>query len=282
MSLAFLITAHQQPGQLAQLLHCIQHPDCLYLVLPDRKTLSGDAPALQAVARRHANVIIAPPRDMRWASWSLMQARLDGMAQLLARPEPWKMLINLSGQDLPLRPIEQIIATFRGQEHCNFIDHFDPLSRWADPYARIHRIRIEPPFSSTGINLPRLRIDRWRKELGDARYVGSRPYLVLNRAFCQHMIESPQLPAWRRAMARTYRPDEVMIQSFIMNSPFADSVRQQSFHDEVFDEGASHPRVLTMADRERLARSDKLFARKFDVGVDAEIVRQLVQQLKSG
>ena len=82
MSLAFLITAHQQPEQLAQLLYCIQHPDCLYLVLPDRKTLSGDEPALQAVARRHPNVLIAPARDMRWASWSLMAARLDPYRQV--------------------------------------------------------------------------------------------------------------------------------------------------------------------------------------------------------
>lgn len=282
MSLAFLITAHQQPEQLAQLLYCIQHPDCLYLVLPDRKTLSGDEPALQAVARRHPNVLIAPARDMRWASWSLMAARLDGMAQLLERPEPWKMLINLSGQDLPLQPVERIMATFEGQEDSNFVDYGDPLTRWADPYARIHRIRLELPFRAHGTNLPKLRVDRWSRLLGNARYVGGRPYLVLNRAFCQHMLSSPQLTNWRRAMRHAYRPDEVMIQSFIMNSPFADSVRQQAFHEEVFEDGSSHPRVLTMADREWLERSDKLFARKFDVGVDAEIVRHMVQRLKQG
>lgn len=280
MSLAFLITAHQQPEQLAQLLYCIQHPDCIYLVLPDRKTLSGNEPALQAVARRHSNVLIAPARDMRWASWSLMDARLDGMARLLARPEPWKMLVNLSGQDLPLKPIERILSAFEGQQEHNFIDYFDPLTQWADPYARIQRIRVEPPFTGKGINLPRLRIDRWRRHLGNARYVGSRPYMVLNRAFCQHMMNSPELANWKNAMLRTYRPDEVMIQSFIMNSPFADSVRQQRFHEEIFEDGASHPRVLTMADQTLLDNSDKLFARKFDIGVDAGIVRHLIQGLQ--
>ena len=37
MRLAYLIIAHQLPEQLAQMLYCIQHPDNLYLVIPDSK-----------------------------------------------------------------------------------------------------------------------------------------------------------------------------------------------------------------------------------------------------
>ena len=53
MRLAYLIIAHQQPEQLAQMLYCIQHPDNVYLVMPDSKGLTGSEPALQAVVRRH-------------------------------------------------------------------------------------------------------------------------------------------------------------------------------------------------------------------------------------
>ena len=48
MRLAYLIIAHQQPEQLAQMLYCIQHPDNVYLVMPDSKGLTGSEPALQA------------------------------------------------------------------------------------------------------------------------------------------------------------------------------------------------------------------------------------------
>lgn len=279
MRLAYLIIAHQQPEQLAQMLYCIQHPDNVYLVMLDSKGLTGSEPALQAVVRRHPNVFIAPARDMRWASWSLMQARLDGIRELLARPEPWEVLINLSGQDFPLKSQEEIRAFFAANEGRNFLDIVEPEKVWNDPYARIQRIRLEPPFMKSGWNVPKLRIDRWSRHLGQARYVGGRPYMVLTRSFCQHLIESSHLPRWVKTLRHGYRPVEVLPHSFIMNSPHADTVENRLLHEEDWSAGGSHPKVFTLADRERLERSDKLFARKFDSRQDNEILRVLEKRV---
>ena len=279
MRLAYLIIAHQQPEQLAQMLYCIQHPDNVYLVMPDSKGLTGSEPALQAVVRRHPNVFIAPARDMRWASWSLMQARLDGIRELLARPEPWEVLINLSGQDFPLKSQEEIRAFFAANEGRNFLNIVEPEKVWNDPYARIQRIRLEPPFMKSGWNVPKLRIDRWSRHLGQARYVGGRPYMALTRSFCQHLIESSHLPRWVKTLRHGYRPVEVLPHSFIMNSPYADTVENHLLHEEDWSAGGSHPKVFTLADRERLERSDKLFARKFDSRQDNEILRVLEKRV---
>ena len=279
MRLAYLIIAHQQPEQLAQMLYCIQHPDNVYLVMPDSKGLTGSEPALQAVVRRHPNVFIAPARDMRWASWSLMQARLDGIRELLARPEPWEVLINLSGQDFPLKSQEEIRAFFAANEGRNFLDIVEPEKVWNDPYARIQRIRLEPPFMKSGWNVPKLRIDRWSRHLGQARYVGGRPYMALTRSFCQHLIEASHLPRWVKTLRHGYRPVEVLPHSFIMNSPYADTVENRLLHEEDWSAGGSHPKVFTLADRERLERSDKLFARKFDSRQDNEILRVLEKRV---
>ena len=279
MRLAYLIIAHQQPEQLAQMLYCIQHPDNVYLVMPDSKGLTGSEPALQAVVRRHPNVFIAPARDMRWASWSLMQARLDGIRELLARPEPWEVLINLSGQDFPLKSQEEIRAFFAANEGRNFLDIVEPEKVWNDPYARIQRIRLEPPFMKSGWNVPKLRIDRWSRHLGQARYVGGRPYMALTRSFCQHLIESSHLPRWVKTLRHGYRPVEVLPHSFIMNSPHADTVENRLLHEEDWSAGGSHPKVFTLADRGRLERSDKLFARKFDSRQDNEILRVLEKRV---
>ena len=279
MRLAYLIIAHQQPEQLAQMLYCIQHPDNVYLVMLDSKGLTGSEPALQAVVRRHPNVFIAPARDMRWASWSLMQARLDGIRELLARPEPWEVLINLSGQDFPLKSQEEIRAFFAANEGRNFLDIVEPEKVWNDPYARIQRIRLEPPFMKSGWNVPKLRIDRWSRHLGQARYVGGRPYMALTRSFCQQLIESSHLPRWVKTLRHGYRPVEVLPHSFIMNSPHADTVENRLLHEEDWSAGGSHPKVFTLADRERLERSDKLFARKFDSRQDNEILRVLEKRV---
>ena len=216
---------------------------------------------------------------MRWASWSLMQARLDGMRELLARPEPWEVLINLSGQDFPLKSQEEIRAFFAANEGRNFLNIVEPEKVWNDPYARIQRIRLEPPFMKSGWNVPKLRIDRWSRHLGQARYVGGRPYMALTRSFCQHLIESPHLPRWVKTLRHGYRPVEVLPHSFIMNSPHADTVENHLLHEEDWSAGGSHPKVFTMADREHLERSDKLFARKFDSRQDSEILRVLEKRV---
>ena len=86
MRLAYLILAHQQPEQLAQMLYCIQHPDNVYLIIPDSKGLTGSEPALQAVVRRHPNVFIAPALQSsscsRWFStvsaWGEFMMKLCG------------------------------------------------------------------------------------------------------------------------------------------------------------------------------------------------------------
>lgn len=279
MSLAFLITAHQQPAQLAMLLRQIQHPDCICLVQPDSKTLSGTEPALQAVVREFSNVYIAPARDMRWASWSLMSARLDGIATLLKRSEPWQTLVMLSGQDFPLQKVETMMATFAGKPDHSWIDLIDPLTTWDDPYARPQRLRLELPFMKSGFTVPRVRIDRWAKHLGKARYMGGSPWMALSRAFCQHLIDSPDLPDWKAALTNSYRPDQVLIHSFLANSPFADKVVNQKIHEEQWGDDPSHPRVLTMADRELLEKSPFPFARKFDISVDRSILEHLQQRL---
>ncbi|WWT75022.1 beta-1,6-N-acetylglucosaminyltransferase [Lautropia mirabilis] len=188
-----------------------------------------------------------------------MQARLDGMRELLARPEPWEVLINLSGQDFPLKSQEEIRAFFAANEGRNFLNIVEPEKVWNDPYARIQRIRLEPPFMKSGWNVPKLRIDRWSRHLGRARYVGGRPYMALTRSFCQHLIESTHLPRWVKTLRHGYRPVEVLPHSFIMNSPHADTVENHLLHEEDWSAGGSHPKVFTMADREhRSVRTSSL------------------------
>ena len=110
---------------------------------------------MSTFAARQSNLALAPARDIRWASWSLMDARLEGIERLLAMGRPWDLLINLSGQCFPLRTQPQIRAALDDQPGRNFVETFDPLTTWVDPYARVRRIRIEVPFRSTGYNLPR-------------------------------------------------------------------------------------------------------------------------------
>ena len=185
MKLAYLILAHRNPAQIERLLAAINDPLNIHLIHIDVKSPPDVHRAVDALVARHPNVHKMAPRDVRWASFSVVDATLAGMQQLLALDAGWEYFFNLSGQDFPLRTQAAIRERLSVDPLANHVEDFDPASRWADPFFRIRRVRIESPFNTSVWNIPKLRIDRWKKHLGDAVYRGGSSYYTLTRRFCE-------------------------------------------------------------------------------------------------
>ena len=73
----------------------------------------------------------------------------------------------------------------------------------------------------------------------------------------------------------TWAPDEFLIPTIIMNSKFKDKVILDSGRYIDWSQGGWNPKILTIDDYEALIKSDKLYARKFDINVDTEILDKL-------
>lgn len=69
----------------------------------------------------------------------------------------------------------------------------------------------------------------------------------------------------------TYIPDEMFFQTIIMNSPFAKSVVNDNLRYIDWTRGTEYPRILTKDDWNRIVKSKKIFARKFDYSIDSFI-----------
>ena len=67
-------------------------------------------------------------------------------------------------------------------------------------------------------------------------------------------------------------PDEFLIPTIVMNSPFRDSIINDNFYYIDWSRGGSNPKTLTAEDFDKLMSSDKLMARKFDTQTDAKIL----------
>lgn len=66
--------------------------------------------------------------------------------------------------------------------------------------------------------------------------------------------------------------DEFAIATLIMNSEFRKRTINNNYRYIDWSEGNSHPKSLTRADVPELAKSDMLFARKFDSEIDSEVL----------
>ena len=81
-------------------------------------------------------------------------------------------------------------------------------------------------------------------------------------------------PDYRRWFERAWIPDEFFVQSIVAGTGFRGEVANETLHFLSHGVGY-HPRTLTLSDLPEIERSGKLFARKFDIDVDCDVLAAL-------
>ncbi len=276
---AHLVLVHNNPAQFIRLIRAASHPENLFVLHVDVKSDQSVHRAAAEFARSMDNVHLMPARDVRWASWSVVDATLAAIQLLLDLDKSWLFFSNLSGQDFPLRSQEAILSRLKAEPDCNYVEYFDPTIEWIDGPKRIKHVRLELPRMKGGLNIPKLRWNRWERYLGDARYYGGSSYFTLNRAFCEHLLSSPRLQVYRKFFRYTYATDEMFIQTFIMDSPFKDTLINDDLRLIDFSEGTPRPRTWTEQHLDVLLKSPDFYARKFDPNTDDKVIAHLEQRL---
>jgi hypothetical protein len=110
---------------------------------------------------------------------------------------------------------------------------------------------------------------------------GGSSYWCLPRECIRHIYE---LTSRDRAFTRFFRyvdvPDEIVFQTIVLNSPFREmAVNDNLRYIDWKDADAGSPAILRESDFGKLVSSPKLFARKFDVRVDGEVLNLIDQKI---
>jgi hypothetical protein len=271
LRIAYFITAHRDAAQLDALLRLLSDPADIVLVHVDTK---ADAALHDVVRRRRgeANLRILPSRSVFWGGWGLARLLLDAVADLCVDGLEWDYLINLSGQDLPLRPAAELRRFLAGHAGANFID-CRLIAALPQPLRGVVRrryqwLRIQLPRGPQRLPVPMAPVHR-----GRVKYYGSQ-WGMLSRAFCDWAAKAAPDEAGYATLKLTFAPDELLMQQMIMASPFRHTLVNDNKRFAAFG-GHAHPRVLTLGDLDELDESGALFARKFDPAVDPRVIEVL-------
>jgi hypothetical protein len=95
-----------------------------------------------------------------------------------------------------------------------------------------------------------------------------------------------QKPSVKAFFKRTAIPDEILFQTILMNSSYRsrivnDNRRYLDCNQGINSQGGSYgPKILTKDDFEKMKKSNKLFARKFDPSVDSEVLNIIDQYIE--
>ena len=111
--LAFTIVAHHDALSVLRLINAIWEPHHTICLAMDSKSSDAFKDALRALTG--TNIFIASTlQDIQYRSWSRVAADHDCFADLIARRDasssygPWRYVINLTGQMMPMQPIRAI------------------------------------------------------------------------------------------------------------------------------------------------------------------------------
>lgn len=273
MSLAYVITAYKQPSQFARLIDALWHPDDHFAIHIDAKTPPEVQWEFARVAEGRSNIVFVKPVPVYWSGFGLCQAEWDAMKALLGR-KGWTHMINITGQDFPLKARNEMLAELEARPHVNHMrlhlladtkPHFRRRFRWVcvELGGKLRRLPIPYPK-------PRTFRNDW---YGDGWH-------ILTREFCEWAAAAPVAQDILRWFRRVKHPHESWYQAMMMSSPFAGTVDRDNKRMIKWVRNSGNPKVLTMDDLPDLLASPAFFARKFDETVDAEVLKVLAGRLR--
>jgi hypothetical protein len=289
-----------------ELVTALDHPTkSRFYIHVDRKSADFlDSPSLKPIMNRKNVSFLRDRIRVYWGGFSIVEATLRLLRKAVDEGE-FQYAVLLSGQDFPIKSNRHIESFFEAHDGKEFISYTPlPTKEWGgwgpfimerfEYYWRVDGVRRM--LEMTGSK----RLQRWgwsaysrlttsanryipslkRKFLpGIAPYGGATWFAISSRCATYVLNYLLEHPEYCRFFARTLVPDELFLQTLILNSPFRDHVTNDALRFTDWETGAPSPRVLTCDDFDRLIASDSLYARKFDSTKSPDIISKIRSQI---
>jgi hypothetical protein len=292
--IAYFILVHRYPEQFKRMFRAVYDPDNQYLIHVDKKAGKKLLKNIRQFLGSYANTSLLLSHNVVWGGYSMVDAELRGMKQLLKLNKSWNFFINLSGQDFPLqtqRTIKNFLCRHPGK---NFILSADQSKNRPNTLNRIQNYFTETAngFSGFPIKRPFLK--------DTTAYIGGQ-WKILSRKACEFICTSPKVPKFKEYYKNTLIPDEGFFQTVLMNTGWEESIVNDDkraiiwipdIDSNIKSTRAQNtkflvasgkiklrPKTFIVSDLPFLISSKSFFARKFDETVDAEILKILESNL---
>jgi hypothetical protein len=280
MKIAYLLLVHTNPNQINQLVRSLDNGKNQFFIHVDSKASISDQILKTDKVHFTKNRI-----SVKWGDFTLIEATLELCREAIKSSEDFDYVILLSGQDYPIksnRQIEEFLENNKGKQF--FKVRKLPYDEWPHHGGGMDRVRVY---------FPKWMIDRryrtWKmrtlwikfsKSLGLLRradffpeYYGVSQWFCATREAIAYIVSYlEERPGIMKFFRNTFIPDEILLNTIIMNSPFRDQVVPDDKRYLVWTNTKENPLVFRAKNFDELMNADCLFARKFDERVDANIM----------
>lgn len=285
---AYMIIAHNQFELLEKLISALDDERNDIYVHIDAKVQNFDFEYFKDITK-YSKVQFTDERySIKWASFAMVKAEYALLEKTLEKGNVYDYIHLISGVDLPIKSQDEIHNFFKKNADKEFV-HFtgeklndtelDRVRTYHFAMGRRNYInrfitKLESKLARIlGINrIKNLHVQKgsqWFSITGDfAKYVFSQKNFVIKQ------------------FNHTFIPDEFFVQTLLINSAFKNNLFMPNCNNDHFacarliDWKRGNPYVWTSEDYDEIMASPCMFARKFDMNVDSEIIYNILEGIK--
>ncbi|XP_008301702.1 beta-1,3-galactosyl-O-glycosyl-glycoprotein beta-1,6-N-acetylglucosaminyltransferase 4-like [Stegastes partitus] len=247
--LAYSLVVHKSAWMVERLIRALYSPSNIYCIHYDQKSSAQFISAMEGLARCLPNVFIASKREsVFYASISRLKADLNCLSDLSSSEVKWKYVINLCGQDFPLRSNIELVSELKKLNGANMLETSRPSE------SKKQRFTFHHELKDVSFEYQKLPVKTERKKSPPPHGIevfSGNAYFVLSREFVAHLNASVVVKDFLAWSEDTYSPDEHF---------WATLVRLPGVPGEV---SRSQPDITDLMSRTRLVKwqylEDKLY-----------------------
>lgn len=276
MRLAILIHVHKNPEQVARLVSRLRHNSIDVYINIDAKT---DATQFKNII---SDVYYIKDRvEVAWGRFSQVQQMLNSFKEIVSSNRYYSHVLFISGQDYPLKPVDDIIKAHTKEIDKNFINyyHLGSDNSWSclmkKRYEYWHFLPSTDWRSNVYVKKFLQKIGFKRKFPFEYAYYGA-CWFSLTMESVRYLLDfTTNHPQVVKFFEHSGCSDELYIQSVLLNSPLKDKMVNKIYRFFDWSDEGKSPRILTVDDLDKIKDSDVWFARKFDSQIDSQILDKL-------
>lgn len=204
--LAYSLVVHKNAPMVERILHAIYAPHNIYCIHYDQKSSPAFIQAIKNLAQCTPNVFIASKLEsVEYAHISRLKADLNCLSDLLKSKVKWKYVINLCGQDFPLKSNYELVLELKQLNGSNMLESSRPSELKKRRFSFQHELKnVRHEYSRIPVKTT---VSKDVPPHNIEMFIGS-AYFVLSWDFVNYISSSQLAKDFLAWSADTYSPDE--------------------------------------------------------------------------
>ena len=279
MRVANIIMAYKDPEQIEKMIRAMDHPDLYFFIHLDQKIAMEP---FEFLGKLNRVSFINKRTICNWGGFSFVQAVISALEEVLNSTQKFDYFNLMSGQDYPIKPVQQFVSFLKENDGKSFISYDEDHQKdwWSHAVSRYEDYHFTDLSFKGRYFFQRMTnaVMAKRKFPLPLKLYGSSisSWWTLHAPCASYLVDfANREHKLKNFMKYTWGADEFFYATILMNSPFKNSIVNDNLRMIKWEEGSANPVILKQKDLNSIIASDKLFARKFDIHVDRDILYQV-------